>query len=356
MDTLLDLISDEWPVMRSTVLGIIARIDPEGFPLVLSGLQPDPDWTVRAAIARLVGSLPAEAARARIEEFWNDPDTRVHGPALSAAVQAKLPEAEAWIRDALKRPSGSARAAAVAAIRSRRPSWGAAALRDAYLAWANEPDYSPRVAVLSALAQFGPEAARETLVAALNDKDWAARLQARALLEGIDPAAATGEAIRPVPNTWPGSVYRSEPILAPRYSPVVSIDTRHGTIVMEMNVIDSPLTTWNFLEFARKGSYNGVRFHRVVPNFVIQAGEFRESGAGRTIRDELHAAPYLRGTVGMALAGPDTGGSQFFIMHSPAPHLDARYTVFGRVIAGMEVVDKIRQGDVIDRVRVSDGS
>ncbi|HEX6323656.1 MAG TPA: peptidylprolyl isomerase, partial [Vicinamibacterales bacterium] len=75
----------------------------------------------------------------------------------------------------------------------------------------------------------------------------------------------------------------------------------------------------------------------------------------RTIRDELHPAPYLRGTVGMALAGPDTGGSQFFIMHSPAPHLDGRYTVFGKVISGMEVVDRIRQGDVIERMHVVDG-
>jgi cyclophilin family peptidyl-prolyl cis-trans isomerase len=148
-------------------------------------------------------------------------------------------------------------------------------------------------------------------------------------------------------------------VVAPAYSPRVSIDTRHGTIVIELDVIDAPLTTWNFLELARRGFYSGVRFHRVVPNFVIQAGDPRgdgQGGAGRTIRDELHPAPYLRGTVGMALAGPDTGGSQFFIMHSPAPHLDGRYTVFGKVISGMEVVDKIRQGDVIERMHVVDGT
>ena len=82
-----------------------------------------------------------------------------------------------------------------------------------------------------------------------------------------------------------------------------------------------------------------------------------EGGPGYTIRDELSERPYVRGTVGMALdKWPDTGGSQYFITHSPQPHLDAKYTVFGRVISGMDVVDKIQQWDVIRRVRVWDGT
>ena len=91
----------------------------------------------------------------------------------------------------------------------------------------------------------------------------------------------------------------------------------------------------------------------MVPDFVVQGGDPRgdgEGGPGYTIRDELNQRPYLRGTVGMALDWADTGGSQFFITHSPQPHLDAKYTVFGRVIAGMDVVDQIQQGDVIRRV------
>ena len=94
------------------------------------------------------------------------------------------------------------------------------------------------------------------------------------------------------------------------------------------------------------------------PNFVIQDGDPRgdgEGGPGYTIRDELNQRPYLRGTVGMALDWEDTGGSQFFITHSPQPHLDARYTVFGRVVAGMDVVDRVQQWDQIRTVRVWDG-
>ena len=95
-----------------------------------------------------------------------------------------------------------------------------------------------------------------------------------------------------------------------------------------------------------------------MPNFVVQDGDPRgdgEGGPGYTIRDELNERPYLRGTVGMALDWADTGGSQFFITHSPQPHLDARYTVFGHVMAGMDVVDRIQQWDVIRSVRVWDG-
>ncbi len=123
-------------------------------------------------------------------------------------------------------------------------------------------------------------------------------------------------------------------------------------------VLDAPLTVENFVTLARKGFFDGLSIHRVVPDFVVQDGDPRgdgEGGPGYTVRDELNERPYLRGTIGMALDWADTGGSQFFITHSPQPHLDAKYTVFGRVIAGMEFLDQIQQWDVIRRVRVWDG-
>jgi cyclophilin family peptidyl-prolyl cis-trans isomerase len=138
----------------------------------------------------------------------------------------------------------------------------------------------------------------------------------------------------------------------------VFIETARGTIEVELTVLDAPQTSQNFMRLARKGFFNGLQIHRVVPNFVVQDGDPRgdgEGGPGYTIRDELNDRPYLRGTVGMALDWRDTGGSQFFITHSPQPHLDGRYTVFGRVVNGMEIVDRIRQGDAIQRVRVRDG-
>ena len=99
-------------------------------------------------------------------------------------------------------------------------------------------------------------------------------------------------------------------------------------------------------------------WHRVVADFVVQGGDPRgdgEGGPGYTIRDEINQRPYLRGTVGMALDWADTGGSQFFITHSPQPHLDGRYTVFGQVVAGMDVVDAMRQWDLVRSIRIWDG-
>ena len=101
-----------------------------------------------------------------------------------------------------------------------------------------------------------------------------------------------------------------------------------------------------------RGTSTACRSTGSCPNFVVQDGDPRGDGSGGpgyTIRDELNDRPYLRGTVGMALSGPDTGGSQFFITHSPQPHLDAKYTVFGQVVNGMDVVDRIQQLDVIQR-------
>jgi cyclophilin family peptidyl-prolyl cis-trans isomerase len=131
-----------------------------------------------------------------------------------------------------------------------------------------------------------------------------------------------------------------------------------GTIEIELNVVDAPLTSWTFIELARAGFFNGLRVHRLVPNFVIQAGDPRgdgEGGPGYTIRDELSTLPYLRGTVGMALDGRDTGGSQFFITVSPQPHLDGNYTVFGKVVNGFDLLDRVQLWDVIQRVRIWDG-
>ena len=130
-------------------------------------------------------------------------------------------------------------------------------------------------------------------------------------------------------------------------------------IQIELAVLDAPRAVANFISLARRHFLGATPFHRVVPDFVVQDGDPRgdgEGGPGYTIRDEINERPYLRGTVGMALDWEDTGGSQFFITHSPQPHLDGRYTVFGRVIAGMEVVDRLQQWDQIRTVRVWDGT
>ena len=109
------------------------------------------------------------------------------------------------------------------------------------------------------------------------------------------------------------------------------------------------------LSLAERGYYAGSRFHRVVPDFVAQDGDPRgdgDGGPGFAIRDEFNRHRYVRGSVGMALAGPNTGGSQYFLTHAPQPHLDGHYTVFGRLMVGDAVLARIVQGDRILRVEI----
>jgi cyclophilin family peptidyl-prolyl cis-trans isomerase len=136
---------------------------------------------------------------------------------------------------------------------------------------------------------------------------------------------------------------------------VATIATTRGPIRVRFYGADAPLTVANYVKLARSGYYNGAAFHRVVPNFVAQDGDPRGDGSGGpgyTIRDELNRRWYDRGAVGMALSGPDTGGSQYFLTHSPQPHLDGHYTVFGHVIAGYAVLDALVQGDRITGITV----
>jgi cyclophilin family peptidyl-prolyl cis-trans isomerase/HEAT repeat protein len=137
------------------------------------------------------------------------------------------------------------------------------------------------------------------------------------------------------------------------------LTTTKGTFAIEFLPEDAPLTVDNFIKLARARYFNGLEVHRVVPNFVMQDGDPRgdgNGGPGWSIRCEINMVPYERGAVGMALSGKDTGGSQWFVTHSPQPHLDGGYTVFGRVNeTGMKVVDKIVRGDKIVRVRIVEG-
>ncbi len=141
-----------------------------------------------------------------------------------------------------------------------------------------------------------------------------------------------------------------------RHHPIVTMITSRGGVTLELLSDAAPWTVVTFVKLARSGFYNGLLFHRVVPNFVVQGGDPRGDGwggPGFTIRTEIAQEQYDRGSCGMASAGKDTEGCQFFITHCPTPHLDGRYTIFARVIEGMTAVDRIQIGDRILSVDVS---
>ena len=129
-----------------------------------------------------------------------------------------------------------------------------------------------------------------------------------------------------------------------------------GEIRMEFYPEDAPKTVENFVALAKKGFYNVLTFHRVVPDFVVQGGCPKGNGTGGpgyTIKAEFNTQKHLRGSVAMARSQhPDSAGSQFYICYGPTPHLDGSYTVFGRVVAGMEHVDRTKQGDRMTSVTI----
>lgn len=135
------------------------------------------------------------------------------------------------------------------------------------------------------------------------------------------------------------------------------IETVKGKIVIELFDKEAPGTVANFEKLIKEGFYDGLTFHRVIPGFVAQGGcpnGTGTGGPGYTIKDELIGNPHkhVRGALSMAHRGPNTGGSQFFIVYEPQPHLNGVHTVFGQVVEGMDVVDDIRQGDTMDKVIV----
>ncbi len=136
----------------------------------------------------------------------------------------------------------------------------------------------------------------------------------------------------------------------------VTINTARGDIVLDLFPAHAPKTVNNFVFLAREGYYDGVSFHRVIPDFMNQGGDPTGTGAGGPgyrFEDEFEGNPlrHETGSLSMANAGPGTNGSQFFITHAPQPHLDGRHTVFGKVVEGQDVVDAIQQGDVMNSVR-----
>jgi len=359
LNLVLDAVTDPWPAMRAAGLRALKDIDLDTFVIVLSGLDADPHPSVRTAVVSLLPALGAARAIPRLAALMTGPDAAVAAAAITAmlAMPEKPADCAATLQRLLASGDVMVRAAAASALGELKPPGGERALAAAYTAGLADDLYQARAAALAALAKYGAAAASAVLNDALGDREWPVRLRAAELLRAFDPASDASERIRPAPGR-PVDAYGAPALVAPQVSPHVFLDTDKGSVEIELAVLDAPLTAESFLALARRGYFTGMAIHRVVPNFVVQAGDRRgdgEGGPGYTLRDEINMLPYLRGAVGMALDGADTGGSQFFITVSPQPHLDGRYTVFGRVVAGMDIVDRLQQWDVIRRVRAWDG-
>ena len=359
---LLNFVAHPEARVRGLTLQALARLDPLVLLTTLSGLDPDADWTVRAAVAEALGALEPDLSMPRLTVMLDDEDPRVVARVLDALVASDVDDAGLVLERHLTAPDVGVRIAAAQGLAELERIEAAPALETAYDAARAEDQTIARVAILDSLVQLDSSRARLLVDAALTDSAWTLRLRAAELLrDAYGEATVRASAADPAPD-WSGPSVDDAPdpvgFLNPPFSPLAYIETGRGTIEVELAILDAPVTVANFMGLAREGFYDGLPVHRVVSDFVVQGGDPHGDGIGGpsyTIRDEINERPYLRGTVGMALSGADTGGSQFFITHSPQPHLDGIYTVFGRVTDGMNVVDGLVQGDIVLAIQIWDG-
>lgn len=348
----------------------------------LARLARDPDPIVRVMSARALGTYGADA-RSSLVPMLRDRDPQVRVATVQSATTVFGADTAAWNvawradtayrfrRSVIESAAGAGwvspgltewmhsadwrrRAAAISALGDlRRDTTLAIVLAVRYL---RDPDPRVRGAVYGALATLDSAARDPRVRAAFAVGRVDSDTIARDAIPGVRDTMRV-RAPAPRPLAWYERVVRSvvAPALAGRAARVV-IQTERGPITVSLYGAETPLTVWNFATLAQRGFYDGLRFHRVVPAFVAQDGDPRGDGEGGppyTIRDELTPLPYVRGAVGMALSGPDTGGSQYFVTLTPQPHLDGHYTVFGMVIAGASAMDALREGDLIRSIRVS---
>ena len=227
-------------------------------------------------------------------------------------------------------------------------------LVEAWAQTANDSLNDAALSILDALGKQKTDTANDQLKAALKSADPLVRRRAAALLKANNQGDFSADVGTVQTRNTDADYTRALARIGKTVQAVVT--TSKGSFTIELLPADAPLTVDNFVKLAQKDYFRNITIHRVVPNFVIQDGDPRgdgNGGPGYQIRCEINQVLYDRTAVGMALSGKDTGGSQWFVTHSPQPHLDGGYTVFGRVVAGMDVVDRIVRGDVVQSIVIS---
>jgi cyclophilin family peptidyl-prolyl cis-trans isomerase/HEAT repeat protein len=221
---------------------------------------------------------------------------------------------------------------------------------------ANDTLNDAAISIVDALGKQKTDAANDQLKEALKSGDPLIRRRAAAALQASGAGDFSAQIGTVHTRNTDADYRRALSRIGKNVRAVVT--TSKGSFTIEFLPEAAPLTVDNFVQLAQRNYYRNITIHRVVANFVIQDGDPRgdgNGGPGYQIRCEINEVPYDRAVVGMALSGKDTGGSQWFVTHSPQPHLDGGYTVFGRVVAGMDVVDKIVRGDIIQSIVIRQG-
>ncbi|HEX6070483.1 MAG TPA: HEAT repeat domain-containing protein [Longimicrobiaceae bacterium] len=352
--------------VRGSAVEALSAIDTLSAGRVVERFAGSADWRLRAAAARAAARIDA-ADGARLRPLLGDADPRVVNAALQAAIDA-AGDSIVPLRPRLVEQLGAAdavvRATALTALARIADPALLPALLDAYARAQRDTLNDAALAAVDAIAAIrrdGFDPARAFFGRFERSADALVRVRVGERFDSATAAAAWGDPL-PVETDRSPEDYRRlverwvAPALAGSPAPEASIVTRGDTIRLRLFPLDATLTVDSFGDLAAAGFFDGQEWPRVVANFVVQGGDPRgdtSGGPGYTIRDEINRHRYGAGTVGMALAGPDTGGSQFFVTHSPQPHLDGIYAVFGEVIDGQEVTETILPAHTIERIRTT---
>jgi cyclophilin family peptidyl-prolyl cis-trans isomerase len=292
------------------------------------------------------GGAVADSARAR---WAHDPSTLVRIHVLDTIPEGQIDAHLEMIRAALDDPDPVVRGYAIEKFAKSAAPDRAVVLAAAEERARNDKQDDARIAAVHGLED------EAKLRALLRDNDPVVRRVAADVIE--EKLKKPRPQYTPLPVEKPAAQY-AEIVQWAKAPHAATIHMTRGNVVIALLTQDAPMTTWNFAHLASAHFFDGTTFMRVVPNFVIQGGDPRndmEGGPGYAIRDEINLQKYTRGAVGMALSGPDTGGSQFFITHSPQPHLDGGYTIFARVTEGMSgVVDQTERGDKVVTIAIDE--
>ncbi len=346
--------------VTAAAIKYLATVQKDRSVILIDSLQTLDDPLIRAACAEAYAIIETESIIPRLAVLFNDASELVRLTAFGGLIELDSGNIDFYLNNALEDTCWVLPAVAIGEIKSRGLSSYLPRL-NRWITGEDQPHEEIRAAIVDCTAPFLEQdntdtTAREILNYGILDTDYNVRKIAAEIYSGQlgqdyssrVPPANTRLSL----NKIVGAVEKYA------FNPYATIVTEYGEIEMELYFDVAPLTVMNFIDLAKDGYYDGIIFHRVIPNFVAQAGDPDGNGwggPGYTIRCEYSDEPYRRGTVGMATSGKDTGGSQFFITHTPLPHLDGRYTVFGQVLVGMDVVDRIVKGDIIEEIQIHEG-
>lgn len=363
IDERFKLLSDPDVTVRAAAIQLIQKQEKDELLPIFQRAVADDSWIVREQAARAIPGMGRDYALILLQKLMADQDSAVRLAAIESLGEY-MPDAAETLEPLLKSADFAIRATAADILSKTGDPKYIPMLIDAYAMSTNPVEIEGRASILDALALYHDSHVISALTTALNDPEYTVRQRAIEALKKVNGNELYQD----------GTLHNVDEFLFPAEKVSMEIQSKYpadfgkpvpdflaemqlekGTVVIRLLGKEAPMHVLNFKNLADKKVYDGLRIHRVVPNFVIQGGDPRGDGwgtAGSILHDQMNHLVYKRGSVGMPLAGKDTGGSQFFITMSRQPHLDGNYTIFGEVVSGMEFVDSTEIGDAIKSVRI----